>query len=163
MVRDTTGYGLYERKVILSLRRSIDSYPFIKGLVCAMGFKWSRIPYTSSKRESGKSSASISFLIDFGILGIVTLSRKPMRIITFLGICLGFLSVILSLLVIVTKIIFWSKFAFGIAMISVSLLFFTGIILSALGIIGEYIGFINYRSLRLPLVVEKERLNVPEY
>ena len=48
-------------------------------------------------------------------------------------------------------------------MISVSLLFFTGIILSALGIIGEYVGFINYRSLRLPLVVEKERLNVPEY
>ena len=40
-------------------------------------------------------------------------------------------------------------------------LFFTSIILMALGIIGEYIGFLNYRSLNLPLVIEKERYNFP--
>ena len=46
-------------------------------------------------------------------------------------------------------------------MISVTNLLFAGTILFALGIIGEYIGFINQRSLKFPLVVEKERSNVP--
>ena len=161
MVKNTTGYGIYDKKVITSLRDSIDSYPFIKGLVCAIGFKWSTISYVSAKRKLGKSSASLSFLIDFGILGIITSSRKPMRLITFLGLTLGFLSIIFSLIVMVTKIIFWNKFAFGVAMISVTNLLFAGTILFALGIIGEYIGFINQRSLKFPLVIEKERSNVP--
>lgn len=161
MVRNTTGYGIYDRKVIKSLRDSIDSYPFVKGLVCATGFKWSTISYVSADRKSGKSSASLSFLIDFGVLGIVTSSRKPMRLITFLGLTLGCLAIIFSLIVIITKVLFWTKFAFGIAMISVTNLLFAGTILFALGIIGEYIGFINQRSLKLPLVIERERNNVP--
>ena len=84
-----------------------------------------------------------------------------MRLITFLGLTLGFLSIIFSLIVMITKIIFWNKFAFGVAMISVTNLLFAGTILFALGIIGEYIGFINQRSLKFPLVIEKERSNVP--
>lgn len=161
MVKDTTGYGIYDRKVINSLRDSIDSYPFIKGLVCATGFKWSTISYVSSNRKSGTSSASLSFLIDFGILGIVTSSRKPIRLITSFGLTLGCISIIFSLIVMVTKILFWNNFAFGVAMISVTNLLFAGTILFALGIIGEYIGFINQRSLKLPLVIERERSNVP--
>ena len=161
MVKDTTGYGIYDKKVIKALRESIDSYPFVKGLVCAIGFKWSTIKYISSQRKSGKSSASLSFLIDFGVLGIVTSSRKPMRLITFLGLTVGFIALVFSFIVIITKILFWNKFAFGVAMISVTNLLFAGIILFALGIIGEYIGFINQRSLKLPLVVERERSNVP--
>ena len=46
-------------------------------------------------------------------------------------------------------------------MLSSTSLFLLGIILFSIGIIGEYIGFINQRSLKLPLVIEKERSNVP--
>ncbi len=162
MVKDSTGFGIYDKKVIKTLRESVDSYPFIKGLVCSIGFKWGTIPYISSDRKKGRSSASLSFLIDFGVLGIVTSSRKPMRIITISGIILGLFSILLSLTVIITKILFWDKFAFGIAMLSITNLLFTGAILSALGIIGEYIGFINQRSLKFPLIIERERVNVPQ-
>tara|TARA_B100000242_G_scaffold264543_1_gene212128 strand:- start:446 stop:1399 length:954 start_codon:yes stop_codon:yes gene_type:complete len=162
MVKDTTGFGIYDKKVIKTLRDATDSYPFIKGLVCAIGFKWGTIPYISSQRKTGKSSASLSFLIDFGVLGIVTSSRKPMRIITMLGLSFGLLSILLSVIVIITKLVFWDKFAFGIAMLSTANLLFTGAILSALGIIGEYIGFINQRSLKFPLIIERERVNVPQ-
>jgi len=48
-----------------------------------------------------------------------------------------------------------------VAMLSVSALFFAGAMMFALGILGEYIGFINQRTLRLPLVVERSRHNVP--
>jgi polyisoprenyl-phosphate glycosyltransferase len=161
MVRDTTGFGIYDRSVILALRQSIDSYPFIKGLVCAIGFKWSTIPYVSADRKGGSSSASLSFLVDFGVLGIVTSSRKPMRLITTAGLSLGALSILLSFVVMVSKLIFWDSFQFGVAMLSVSALFFAGTMMFALGILGEYIGFINQRTLRLPLVVERSRHNVP--
>ncbi len=161
MVRDSTGFGIYDKIVIVNLRKVVDSYPFIKGLVCAIGFKWSTISYISSDRSKGRSKASLSFLVDFGILGIVTLSRKPMRLINILGFSLGAFSLFLSLIVILTKLFFWNSFAFGLAMLSTSILFLTGIILFSIGIIGEYIGFINQRSLRLPLVVEEKRVNVP--
>lgn len=161
MVRNTTGFGIYDRSVILALRQSIDSYPFIKGLVCAIGFKWSTIPYVSADRKGGSSSASLSFLVDFGVLGIVTSSRKPMRIITTTGMSFGAFSLLLSLVVIVSKLAFWESFQFGVAMLSVSVLFFAGAMMFAIGILGEYIGFINQRTMRLPLVVERSRHNVP--
>ena len=161
MVRNSTGFGIYDKVVIVNLRKVVDSYPFIKGLVCAIGFKWSTISYISSDRHKGRSKASLSFLLDFGILGIVTLSRKPMRIINILGFSLGAFSLLLSFIVIITKLFFWNSFAFGLAMLSTSILFLTGIILFSIGVIGEYIGFINQRSLRLPLVVEEKRFNIP--
>jgi dolichol-phosphate mannosyltransferase len=163
MVRDTTGFGIYDRSVILALRDSIDSYPFIKGLVCAIGFKWSTIPYVSADRNGGSSSASLSFLIDFGILGIVTSSRKPMRLITSFGFSLGAFAIILSIVVTLSKLLFWYSFQYGLAMLSVSFFFFAGVIMFSLGVLGEYIGFINQRTLRLPLVVERSRINVPTY
>jgi glycosyltransferase involved in cell wall biosynthesis len=161
MVRDTTGFGIYDRTVIVALRQCVDSYPFIKGLVCAIGFAWETVPYQSANRSGGRSSASLGFLVDFGILGIVTLSRKPMRIITYVGMALGGLSLLLSVIVLISKLIFWTMFQFGLAMFAVSGLFFLGAVLTSLGIIGEYIGFLSQRSLRLPLVVERRRTNVP--
>ena len=161
MVRDTTGFGIYDRSVILALRECRDSYPFIKGLVCAIGFAWDTISYVSADRKGGKSHASLGFLVDFGILGIVTLSRKPMRLLTYAGLILGSISILLSLITLISKLMFWSNFQFGIAMVAVSALFFLGIILFAIGIIGEYIGFMSQRSMGLPLVVEKYRINVP--
>lgn len=161
VVRDTTGFGIYDRSVILALRQCSDSYPFIKGLVCAIGFAWETVPYTSANRKGGRSHASLGFLIDFGILGIITLSRKPMRIITYAGISLGTFALFLSGIALITKLLYWTLFQFGLAMLAVSGLFFFGATLTALGIIGEYIGFLNQRSLRLPMVVEKQRINVP--
>ncbi len=160
VVRDSTGFGIYDRKVIQCLRELIDSYPFVKGLVCACGFPWSTIKYISQKRKNGKSSASLFFLIDFGILGLVTLSRKPMRYITFSGLFFGSIGFLFSILVVFSKILFWDTFQFGVAMLSSSSLFLLGIILFSIGIIGEYISFIHRRSLRLPLLIEKERTNV---
>ena len=160
MVRDTTGFGIYDKVVIQALRKSIDSYPYIKGLVCAIGFNWSTISYVSADRRAGSSSAKLSFLIDFGVLGIVTSSRKPMRIITLTGTLIGVFSLVLSFLVLITKFLYWDSFQFGIAMLSTSLLFLSGMILFSLGVIGEYVGFINQRALKLPLVIESERINV---
>lgn len=161
MVRDTTGFGIYDRSVILALRQCIDSYPFVKGLVCAIGFAWETLPYTSAERSQGRSTASLGFLVDFGILGIVTLSRKPMRLITLAGLFLGVLSLLLSAVVLASKLLFWELFQFGLAMLAVSALFLLGGVLFSLGIIGEYVGFLSRRSLHLPLVVERRRTNVP--
>ena len=161
MVRDSTGFGIYDRSVIIALRQCIDSHPFIKGLVCAIGFAWETVPYSSANRSQGRSKASLGFLVDFGILGIVTLSRKPMRLITLAGLCLGVLSLVLSAVVLASKLLFWELFQFGLAMLAVSALLFLGVVLFSLGIIGEYVGVLSRRSLQLPLVVERRRINVP--
>ena len=84
-----------------------------------------------------------------------------MRIITITGLSLGVFSIALSFVVVIAKFAYWGYFQFGLAMLSVSILFFAGIMMFSLGILGEYIGFINQRTLRLPLIVEKSRANVP--
>ncbi len=122
-------------------------------------FKWGTINYKSAKRKRGKSSASLPFLIDFGILGLVTLSKKPLRYITFSGIFFGLIGLIFSLIVLITKILFWTTFQFGIAMLSSVSIFLLGTIVFSIGIIGEYISFIHRRSLGLPLVIEKRKIN----
>ena len=60
------------------------------------------------------------------------------------------------MIVVLTKLLLWNSFAFGLANVVNSMLFLSGIILFSIGVIGEYIGFINQRSLRLPLVVEEK-------
>jgi len=57
------------------------------------------------------------------------------------------------------KLIFWEQFALGIAPITIGLFFFGSIQLLALGVIGEYVGFIHTQVLKRPLVIEKERIN----
>ena len=91
---------------------------------------------------------------------MVTLSRKPMRYITFSGLFFGSIGFLFSIVVVISKILLWNTFQFGIAMLSSTSLFLLGIILFSIGIIGEYISFMHRRSLRLPLLIEKKRVNV---
>ena len=76
---------------------------------------------------------------------------------------LGFAASALSFLVglgyLVYKLVFWNRFALGVAPVVIGLFFFASVQLFFIGIIGEYIGAIHTRVTKRPLVVEKERIN----
>lgn len=154
-----TGFGLYDKKIIEFMREFDDPYPFFRGLIAEIGFKAAKIPYTQPARPRGISKNNFYTLYDMGILGIINNSKVPLRIATFLGFLLSFVSFMTAIVYTVVKLFNWDSMPLGMAPLVIGGAFMFGIVLFFLGIIGEYIGAIYTQILKRPRVFESERIN----
>ena len=159
LVADSTGFGLYDRKVLDHLRQINDPYPFLRGLICELGYDIKTIPFDQPRRLRGISKNNFYTLYDIAMLGIVSHSKVPIRIAAFVGFALGLFSVLAAMVFLILKLLFWESFPLGIAPVVIGLFFLFGIQLMFIGILGEYIGSIHTYLQRRPVVVEKERIN----
>ena len=159
LVADSTGFGLYDREVLDHLRQIEDPYPFLRGLICELGYEIKTIPFAQPRRLRGISNNYFYTLYDIAMLGIVSHSKVPIRIAAFSGFALGIISLMVAVGFIVLKLLFWDSFPMGIAPVVIGFFFLFGIQLMFIGIIGEYIGSIHTYLQRRPVVVEKERIN----
>lgn len=159
---DATGFGLYDKEVISTLRSIEDPYPFLRGLVCYLGYEIKTIQFEQPKRVRGLSKNNFYTLYDIGILGVVSFSRLPLRIATFLGFAIGMTCFLTVFIYLILKIIYWESFALGIAPITIGLFGLFGLLFIFMGILGEYIAVIHMKSQNRPIVVERERVNFPK-
>jgi glycosyltransferase involved in cell wall biosynthesis len=158
-VKNFTGFGLYDKKFIDVLRALDEPYPYFRGLISELGFNREEIVYTQPKRERGKTKNNFYTLYDMAMLGFVNHSKVPLRISSFLGFGIAFMSILIAFGYFIYKLIFWSNFQLGIAPLVIGIFFLGGVQLFFLGVIGEYIGAILTQVKKRPLVVEKERIN----
>ena len=159
IVPNSTGFGLYDKVIIDELKKIYEPYPFFRSLALEFGYPVTTVEFELEKRKQGKSKISIFELYQIGISGIINNSIVPIRVSSFLGILIGVISIIISILFLVLKIIYWNSFSTGYAPIIITLFFLLGLIFIFLGLLGEYIGStIKYLKKR-PLVIEKERIN----
>jgi glycosyltransferase involved in cell wall biosynthesis len=159
LVADATGFGLYDREVLDQLRRIDDPYPFLRGLICELGYEIKTIPFAQPRRLRGISKNNLYTLYDIAMLGIVSHSKVPIRIAAFAGFALGMLSVLAAIVFLILKLLFWDSFPMGIAPVVIGMFFMFGVLMLFIGILGEYIGAIHTYIQRRPVVVEKERIN----
>ncbi len=159
LTENFTGFGLYDKKIIATLREIGDPYPYFRGLICDIGFERAEIEYFQPARQKGITKNNFYSLYDMAMLGITNHSKLPLRLATMLGFLLSLLSILISIVYFVAKIIFWSKIPFGFAPLIIGLFFFGSVQLFFIGILGEYIGSIYTQVLKRPLVIEKERIN----
>ena len=82
-----------------------------------------------------------------------------MRIATIAGFILSGISVVVALIYLVLKLIFWYRFVAGMTPILLGIFIFGSIQLFFIGLLGEYIMNINSRVTHRPLVIEEERVN----
>ncbi len=162
LIKNFTGFGLYDKSVVDTFRKIDDPYPYLRGLVSELGFKIAEIPYNQPLRKYGKSKANFFVLYDWLMLGITSHTKLPIRLMTIAGFFLAFASLIVSFIFILLKLIFWSSFNLGMAPLLIGLFFFSSIQLFFIGILGEYIISIHTRVTKHPLVVEEERMNFHE-
>jgi hypothetical protein len=92
-------------------------------------------------------------------LGVTQHSKVPLRIMTLFGFLISFLSLLTALTFLFLKIIFWDTFNAGGAPFLISIFFFGSLQAFFIGVLGEYVGSINTRVRRVPLVVESKRIN----
>lgn len=159
VVNDSTGFGLYDKEVLNQLRQLNEPYPFLRGLICELGYEIKTIPFVQPRRLRGITKNNLYSLYDIAMLGIVSHSKLPIRISAFLGFLLGIVSLIVAIVFTVLKLIYWDSFPLGIAPVVIGLFFLLGIQLMFIGILGEYVASIHTYLQKRPLVVEKERIN----
>lgn len=154
-----TGYGLYDRSFIDILRKFNEPYPYFRGMVAEFGYNRVEIPFYQSIRKKGKSKNNFYTLYDNAMLGFVNHSKVPIRLASFIGFSLASLSLLIAVIYLLYKLLFWNQFQVGTAPMVIGLFFFSSVQLFFIGIIGEYIGAIYTQVKNRPLVIEKERIN----
>jgi polyisoprenyl-phosphate glycosyltransferase len=162
LIQNFTGFGLYDRQVIEALRRIDDPYPYARGLIAEIGYDVVQIPYHQPRRKRGITKNNFYSLYDVAMLGITSHSRMPLRIATMAGFALSALSLVVSIAYLLLKLLFWSRFPFGVAPVIIGVFFFASIQLFFIGLLGEYVGAILTHVQKRPLVFERERINFPQ-
>lgn len=158
-IQNFTGFGLYDQAVIAALRNIDDPQPYFRGLISEIGYPPARVLFDKPRRVRGITKNNFFTLYDLAILGIVKHSVAPLRLATFAGFILSGVSLLLSLGYLVAKLVFWDRFSLGTAPILIGFFFFASVQLFFIGILGEYINSIHIHVRKLPLVVERERIN----
>lgn len=159
IIKNSTGFGLYDKEVLNEVRKINDPYPFFRGIIADLGYEIKQIPFIQKRRARGISKNNFFTLYDIGMLGIVNHSIVPIRIASLIGFFVGSLSFLAALTFLILKLIYWNSFPVGISPIIIGMFFMFGLIFIFIGFLGEYIGSIHTYIQKRPVVVEKERIN----
>jgi glycosyltransferase involved in cell wall biosynthesis len=153
-------FQLVDRRIVESMRKIDDVYPFMRMMTFECGRKAVGVEYTWRARKRGFSKNSILRLIDQGVNGIVTFTVMPVRLVLFAG----FVIAAAALLYAFTVILLWlfsshGPIEPGIVTIITAIFFFGGVQLVVAGLIGEYTLAIYGQVRKKPVVFESERIN----
>lgn len=159
LLEHCTGFGLYDREVINKLKDLNEPYPYLRGLVCELGYNLICIQFCQNARENGITKNNFYTLYDMAMLAFTSYSKLPLRIASMCGFILSILSFCLAIFYLLFKLIFWYHLPIGIAPILISVFFFFSVQLFFIGILGEYLITILTQVQKRPLVIEKERIN----
>lgn len=159
MIDQFTGFGLYDKSFVETLRELKDPTPFIRGIVGELGPERYEIEYEQPQRRAGKTHNNFYTLYDAAMLSFTSYTKAGMRIATFVGFLFAFVSFLVAIGFLIAKLVSWYSFSAGYAPIIISVFFIGGLQLAFLGFLGEYIMAMNVRIMNRPLVVEEERLN----
>jgi polyisoprenyl-phosphate glycosyltransferase len=159
IIKNFTGFGLYDRKVMEALKRYKDPIPYFRGFVSEIGFRRAEIEFVQPPRRHGRSKHNFFTLYDVAMTGFVNHSKLPLRLATFSGFFLAGVSLLIALAYLLYKLLFWDTFSLGIAPVVIGVFFFSAVQLLFIGIIGEYVGAILTQVKNHPLAIEDEKIN----
>ncbi len=153
--RDTGDYRLIDRKVLDELKKLRETHRFMKGLFSWVGYKQISLPYHRKPRNAGTTSFNYWKLWNFAIEGITSFSIAPLQLAMYLGVVVSLFAFVYAIMIIGKTLLFGVDVP-GYPSIMVSILFFGGVQLISIGILGEYIGRIYNEVKQRPLyLVEK--------
>lgn len=153
---NTGDFRLIDNSVINAIKQINESTLFMKGLFNWAGFKTTSVEYIRPKRATGESKWSYWKLWNFALDGIFNASTIPLRLWTYAGAVVAFISFLYAA-VIILKVFLFGKDTPGYASLAILVLFFGGIQLIAIGVLGEYIGRIFTEVKHRPAYIIKEQ------
>lgn len=152
--KGSSDFRLIDRRVADVFSRFKENDLFIRGLIKWIGFKQVGIDYFPDLRHSGSSKYTFGKMLNFAFNGITSLSIRPLYLAVYLGFILSLLS-LLYLPYVVWSYYYSGHYAYGWGSVILTIVFFAGIQLCVLGIIGIYIGKMFMQVKDRPLYIVK--------
>jgi glycosyltransferase involved in cell wall biosynthesis len=150
-------FRLLDRSVVEVIRSMPERNRFMKGLFAWGGFKQAAVEYDRVPRTVGKTKFKYWKLWTLALDGITSASTMPLRIWSYIGVVIAFFALIYALAVIVRVTLFGIDVP-GYPSQMVAILFFGGLQLISLGVLGEYVGRILVETKQRPIYVVRKRI-----
>ncbi len=157
---DTGDFRLIDRKVCDALKQVNERNRYIRGIISWLGFNQTAVEFIRHERFAGVTKYPFKKMIKFAFDAITSFSYKPLKLASYLGFFLSLISFIYLIVVVFQKIFGFGNPIQGWASTLAVNLFFNGIVLLILGIIGEYIGRIYDEAKGRPLYIVKDLKNI---
>ena len=157
IVYNHADFRLMSKRVLNAMEDYKEVNLFLRGIVPMIGFPSTSVYYERHERFAGESKYPLKKMLHFAFDGITSLSIKPIRFITTLGLIIFLLSIGMLIYSIITHFLGYTEIGWSSIMVSVWAL--GGLQLLAIGIIGEYIGKIYLETKARPRFIIQEYLN----
>ena len=156
---DTGDFRLIDRTIINEFNRLHEKNKYIRGLISWMGYKQVPCYYERKERFAGETKYPLRKMLRFASIGLMSFSKKPLKIATWLGFFAVALSLLYALIVLISKLVNPSGFVLGWTTIVLLIVFFGGIQLLTIGILGQYIGNLFDESKDRPEYIIEHKIN----
>lgn len=150
-------FRLMDRKVVESFRLFRERARFIRGIIGSLGYKQEYLEFVAPKRFAGESKFSLRKMLHFGLDGVTSYSKVPLRLAFYMGVVFGLISFSLAAHVMFIKL-FTEEAVPGWATITASISLLGGLQLVGIGIVGEYVGRIFEEVKQRPLYLIRAEL-----
>lgn len=152
-VADQADFRLLDRKVVQAVRRAREKCRFLRGLVRWMGFRQTAVEYEVGPRLGGEPSYTLRKLARMGSAGLFNFSVAPLRLISLAGASMAAVALLYALVALIVWPIAGGALVANLVMLAIGL---TGLQLTAVGIMGEYVGRIYEEAKDRPIYVVRE-------
>jgi glycosyltransferase involved in cell wall biosynthesis len=146
-------FRLVARPLIEEIRRMDDPAPYLRGAIASLGFDQTGVPYDRHERQRGSSKFNFRSLAALAVDGILSTSIIPLRVATFAGLIISFLTVCAIAVYAVLALFYGKGWPSGFATITLLLLLGISVNSLFLGILGEYLGRIYKQSKKQPISI----------
>lgn len=148
---DTGDFCLMDRRVVNVLNTMPERNRYVRGLRSWVGFRQTYILFNRDPRFAGEVKYTFRKSFRLAMDGLVSFSKAPLRLSTYLGLLSAFLAIVMMLLVLYWRLSDPNSPLTGIATIVLAILFLGAIQLISIGILGEYVGRIYEEVKARPL------------
>jgi glycosyltransferase involved in cell wall biosynthesis len=152
-------FRLLDRKAIDAMNRMGERVRFNKGLYAWMGFRSVGVPFSVPPRLSGRSRWRPRKLMHFALDGLVSFSTIPLRVWSYLGLLISLFAFCYAIVILVKTLIYGIDVP-GFPSLIISVMFFAGVQLISLGVLGEYLGRMYEEVKGRPLFLVAEELGL---
>ena len=159
MIPKFSYFGLYDKTIIDLLNDIDDTQPFFPGILVEYCNKIKVIDIPQEESKRGRSGQNFLKKYDQAMTAITSYTKILMRLATFVGMSIGLLAIIFSIIVLVLKLLFWETYPMGTPTIIIGIFFLGAIQLFFMGILGEYVLSINERSMKKPITFADKKIN----
>ena len=155
---DAGDFRLMDRKVVEAILQLPERNRFMKGLYAWVGFKSEAIEFEVRERESGVSSFNFRALRRLAMTGLVAFTDLPLKAVRICGASICAMAALYGFWIVVERVV-WGESIPGFATIAASIMFFAGVQMFSIGIIGEYLGRVYTEVKRRPTYIVGRRVD----